>query len=859
MKRLLAVASASLMLSLGLTACGGGGGSSPAASGGGGGGLQATGFQVPTEISAVPTNLSGVAGGVTKPGLRSKLMALKRAATDAGTDYSNAQTTKFVEEHALDQFSIVEEIMKSLAQTHYADATNLGHGPYKAMVTQPGNDKGSASKVLQPWIVDSKMITENGKEVNVVQVWIEETDDSGQPKPIKAQFKISASATKRSDGSYQDYGVWNLNAGLGGSDSFTADASVGANGEAVLKIHEISSEHGGGGTTTETKGVLNKSDGSGFGKVVFPDFSNCNSPSCVPTATEAKYVYDAHHLAVQAGSNAVEFKDRDNVTDMTHQYGMYESDTGKDVLKTHSFGFPVQYTDTNGVRQFAYYGAWQGRHQLWANGGTVPEGTVVTRQDRGSNQTAETYTVSQAFLGTLVKRTLVAADINDLVNIPVETWVNFNYNLLYNGSNWVDCPPGGMIFNFQSPATCPTGTVVTDFAFLEDNPLDTRKFININKFSGQGQPTQYIRLAAGDSRATSGAGFYQVTMGAPGTPPTIGAKWTNPTSGDQLNANVGGSIYIAYNGTHWVQKKLLSFDQSTWTPTFADPTADTDYTLDPTREYYINNQGINYVVKVNQADPSGYTTKIELQSVANPVNAASFVPAGTTFKQQWDNNGNASTFSFDTNSAHTTTFLKLVYATVSTTDQTAGINVGDIVTQGQWGLVAYDSQNANTGIQFNWDYPSNGQAGGTLTYLIDGNSTYKLLDDPIRLAPITLTNHHGDSKTFSLQFDGWMGGLPDLYQELQKNDFVMTSTISDKVVNIPAGTEVVDASDATKHYLIKPLETSQFLNTISDPLNLDLTDANNLDLSTVPTFVDPGLGAEPQVTGVKYSEGVLVE
>ena len=858
MKRLLAVASASLILSLGLTACGGGGGSS---SSGGGGGLQATGFEVPTEISAVPTNLSGSVGGVSKPaGFRSKLMALKRAATDPGTDYSNAKSTKYVEEHALEQFNIVEDIMKSLEQTHYADATNINQGPYKAMVTQPGNDKGSASKQLEPWTVDSKMTTENGKDVNVVNVWITETRDGGQQN-IRAQFKIYASATKKADGSYQDYGVWTLNAslGTGSGESFTADASVGANGEAIVKIHSIESH--GGGVLTDTEGILNKSDTSGFGKVTFPDFSNCTSPSCTPTVTEAKYVYDSAHLAVQAGSDPVQFKDRNSVTDMTHQYGMYDGVTGLDVLKIKSFGFPVKYTTTdgNGVTQtqYAYYGAWQGRHQLWANGGTVPAGTVVTRQDRNSNQTAETYTVSQPFVGTLVKRTPVTADINDLINIPVETWVNFNYNLLYDGSNWVNCPPGGMVFG--NPNTCPTGTVISDFTFLEDNPLDTRKFININRWTNTGS-IEYARLSAGDSRATSGAGFYQVTHDPTSGNLIIGAFYdasnlsNQPVSGDMLNANIGGSIYIAYNGTNWVQKKLISFDQSTWTPTF-DPAGDTTYTLDPTREYYINNHGINYIVKVAQG--GGFDVKIELQSVANPVNATTFVPAGTIFKQQWDNSGSASTFSFVTDSA-SANFLKLVYATVSTTDAAAGIAAGSVVTQGQWGLVAFDSGNNNIG-QFNWDYPPPGQTFGTLNYLIDGTGAYKLLDDPIRLAPITLTNNAGQSKTLSLQFDGWMGGLPDLFQELQKNNFVMTTDISDKVINIPAGTLVTDQVDPAKSYLIKPLETSEFLNIVSDPGNLDLSLAANLDLSTVPTFVDPGVGAEPQVTGVKYSEGVLVQ
>src|SRR5581483_9188573 len=279
-RRIMAYASISLLLSYTLTACGGGGSSSSDV------GLAGKpGFSVPTEISAVPTNSSSAASGkpAAKASFKSQLLAVKQAATDAGTDYSNAQTTKYVEEHALEQFSTVEDVMKSLAQTHYADAANINQGPYKAMVSEVGNNNGSATKQLQPWIVDSAMIVENGKEVNRVRVWIDEMDN-GVLKPIKAEFKITASATKNADGSYADYGVWTLNAGLGPTDSFTASASIGANGGAIVKVHEIHSENG---NTVETKGILNKSDGSGFGKVIYPDWSACNSPNCIPATPTA--------------------------------------------------------------------------------------------------------------------------------------------------------------------------------------------------------------------------------------------------------------------------------------------------------------------------------------------------------------------------------------------------------------------------------------------------------------------------------------------------------------------------------------------------------------------------------------------
>lgn len=154
------------LLSAGLTACGSS--TSPTSS------TSTTGLSLPTEISAVPTDqtTSSKARAKSGLGLRSKLSAF-RAATDAGTDYSKTITNTFVNEHTLEQFDIIEEVLAALAQTHYADAINIGSGPYKSMVSWQDEENGVSTKKLEPWIVQSDIIIENGAEVTRARAWIE--------------------------------------------------------------------------------------------------------------------------------------------------------------------------------------------------------------------------------------------------------------------------------------------------------------------------------------------------------------------------------------------------------------------------------------------------------------------------------------------------------------------------------------------------------------------------------------------------------------------------------------------------------------------------------------------------------------
>ncbi|HEX7624967.1 MAG TPA: hypothetical protein VF400_15425, partial [Anaeromyxobacteraceae bacterium] len=350
-------------------------------------GGSAAGIALPTEISALPTKATAASATA---GLGRSSLALT-----ASSDYELARTVKYVNEPALSQFDIFNTIFDALGQTHYADPANVGQGPYGAMVSWIEDHGDQQTKQLVPWVVDSSLVAEGGKTVNRVQVWFPQVMGDGAQHLIRIQLVISEPPTQKADGSYADYGVWRLDARFddAGQQFFAASASRGAGGLSVVMLHELDKPG------QETRGILEKSDASGFGRVVFPDYNACNSPDCQPTALPVAYAYDADHVALKTGAEPVLFKDRTAVVDLVNRYGLFDAVTGEDVAKTHAFGFPLRFHDAQGAEQYAYYGAWQGHHQVWGNGQTIPGGTAVTRADLPPGAAAQTYTVSAPYVG----------------------------------------------------------------------------------------------------------------------------------------------------------------------------------------------------------------------------------------------------------------------------------------------------------------------------------------------------------------------------------------------------------------------------------------------------------------------------
>ncbi len=992
-------------LAVTISGCSGGGGGSSSGGGGGGDSAAVSRYTMPSEISAVPTN-EDAEGDSAKYTFSASLRGIVKALTDANTDYSKATTRKYVEEHSLQQFDMLSEALSAIAETQYME--EVGEGPYTAMVVMEGKESGQSTKELQKWVVQSDAVEVDGETVLRVRAWIEENHD-GETEVIKAEFTVTTPPTQRADGSYEDYGEWTLMVQFGKSEDnyFAASCEQGDSGTSIIKVHEKMMDFGPGGGSEgeestmansgpEAMAILYRGDTSGYGKVYYPNYEDfycfeCNQSGGIPHTT-AIYAYNEDYLGIlddfdatagyDAQSGDAVYKNRGSVVEMTHQYGVFNATTGEDIMKSKNFGFPLRYTDGSGFEMHGYYGAWQGRHQLWGGDQSIAEDTIVTREVFGPDQDeadAETYKVGPTFNGVLVKRTMVPADPSDIQNIPVEIWVDNNYEMVYDSGAWQYCTQmnwgeipateagtedlssgaaiGGLDFDVSTKNSGGTTTItisagtyndrdsvrnaintqlsmngfwslqavdngnsidITQYSWSGDNftiaegtadgflgimgwdagtyqaPMckvdlinfettvgldslivadnDHRKHVNINGYDPNagtyGECKDYLYREVDGTK-----NFYEAEYveGDYGMQLTLKSPTTaiDTTAISQLNVWIGGSIWVAYTGTGstgWVEKEISYFNEQYWKPEFNDD-GDKDYILPEGRELYINMEGANYIVTRSGED---LTVKYELQTACNPENATTVVPAGTEFTEQWNSNM-SSTYERQTKPARDD-YLMLVYKTIGDNDKEwdegsqtyiarDGIAVGDIISN-VWGITATIG---GVETQFNWEYNANG-GWGAVTYLMEGNDTdgweYVLLSDPVRFDSITATNGAGDTKTLSLQYDGWMMGLPDMYMDLQKNNWVMTEDMANKVINIVAGTEVTDSStDPATVYVLKPREISQFLSVVTDTTGLTLPNialGADVSLSTVPVFVDHGMGAMPTDTEIKYSEGIAV-
>jgi hypothetical protein len=819
------------------------------------------GVALPNEVSALPTT-----GAAAEARAAMREVSRGLAAFGPDTDYAKAETFKFVNESSLSRFEILNTIFKAISQTHYDDPAVLGMGPYLAMVSWTEERGGQQVKQLVKWQVDSKIVQVDGVDANKVQVWFEQPLTDGAQRLIRVQLLIIEPPRMNADGvSYADYGKWSLVAAYdpGGGAYLAASADRDASGMSIVKIHEFYPPPRPGRPAWETKGILHRSSTAGAGRVLYPN-TECPGlapgEECQQTPTEISYVYDGSTVTMKDGSDPVVSKDRTRVVDLVNRYGLFDASTGATVVR--NFGFPVLFQDAQGTERIGYYGAWQGRHQIWRgdpDNATLPRGTVVTRGDVAPGGTAPAFTTSGAYTGTLVKRDMLPASLAELTGIYLEINQVESFALYPDGTGgWCkkmvtgeDRPLDEARFSCATPDAVPFTDA--DFAaWLVDQPNGIPRYVAPAYWDEQALQVKVLVYAAAGAWGPSG--LYEAEFSVSASNWTMKVPYTPfvlPAQSLELCVQDVDTIYVSWNGTAWVQKEFLSFDRSNWAP-IVGPN-DTPYTLELGREHYILGASGNFLVKRTEA---GVEVQVEMQRVANPGNAATFLAVGTTFKEQYVTyNGVPSVFRFDTDE-RSASFMRLLYVTVGTYEPTDAVEGGPVTLRKLGLFEQRDGQ--PTGIQFNWDYPSQSQPGGIQEFLQDAGGVV-LLDDPIRFASIPLANGAGETRHFQLQFDGnWIHGLPNLADAIRLAGFNASPELANKVVVVPDGTEVTDPLDG-RSYVVKQLQIEEYLNP-TDALPLDLSPAGALQLDTVPGYVaaDPPMGEMDPNAVLRYSEGIEV-
>ncbi len=866
---MLAVATFATMLSV---ACGGGSGGSSTSTGTEVFGTQ--GIELPSEVSAV-SSTTGVAGaeGIMSL-LRPRAYGTMAAADLPDTsDYHTIIVRKFVEVRALEVFDILADIFDAVRQTHYED--HVGDGWYKCMVAfkDTGGDGANQTR-LEDWYINSRMFDTGTGSENRVQIKMKSNNGpGGGAELIRVETIIREAPTRNSDDTLADMGDWEIKAIFSGTNYFHATASVLEGGESQVTLEEsFTMEEGPGGGSIEehTRAVIIRSATDGYGVVEYNDWQSCMGPcEGSPPTVEVSFAYNENYLTIQpAGGDSTSY-DRNDDHELVHRYALFDSTTGTDIEKSKNFGFPVR-TESG---QHGWYGAWQDRHELWLDGQAATSGTSVTRDGLPPEQTPPTYTTKR-FSGAMNRVDLVQGSMDQLDGVTAEIHIWNDYRLRWNAAEtrWDLC------VGFDGFGGCETESDFTSKLPVLQMPGEKDRFwVNVHGCNegepGQWSCTDYVYDTDGFYLATFGQNGPEST----GTPLDTGSL----SDGAELWASVGGQGYIEYTGefsgptstTGWVQKTLLDFDQDTWTPSFST-TGDSEFQFEMGREYFVNQRGSNLrVTRVAENDNAAdYAVYMEAHKVAKPVADLSAVIAdGAQLVDGWDQEGSSKYVLNTTTTADN--YLLLEYAVLSERDEGDGKSVGDVVTQDMWGLrVDGDESPISEAVLYNWEYQGENDGWGGVTYLVDGEGDYVLLDEPLRFEAIALASTddlvqeraENEWISYALTFDGWLQGVPDPWFELQRIGFEGSDipAVLAKNVRIPDGTLLTSSSDSTTYY-IKAVDVGIFLGFVTAFPNGEqpsLSPAATIDLETdLPDFVAPTLDTTiPTDAELLYVEGIPV-
>jgi hypothetical protein len=397
-----------------MAACSGG------SSGGGSGGGSIAALSLPDRIE-----LSNVEDGSDAA---SHAASLSRAATDAGTDYSEAVKHSWLDD--TDALDMVNDILGVVKDTAYENFVN--DGAYKALVRQVGESQesqsgGSATSTTTEQLMEIyvNVTRASNSDPMIVKVWVEEDEGPGDgPMLIRGHFTVTQGVSDD-----YPYGVMEAhfrgtaldNSGNEGDDVFNMAMSVGASGgNVVIENVEDSDEDGMFEFHRRVRVVANAdvTEGNAYVSEQETDWDTMTLPE--PTVMQVAF-NETHFKITEEGEDPVVYT-KDELRHRVYRYQLFDADTGDAV--TLNSGFPFETAD--GKHGYVgYYGLWS------------PHGTTIEHGDTVYDMDDNEYTVFRSS-GKLTKHTQSEMELGDLTDVELSKWSDGEDTIVaWNGTNFV--------------------------------------------------------------------------------------------------------------------------------------------------------------------------------------------------------------------------------------------------------------------------------------------------------------------------------------------------------------------------------------------------------------------------------------
>ena len=397
------------------------------------------------ESSATSSAISSVGSLVLD--VASIQAAINTESLSTNSDYHKDETQVYVNEKTSRSLDTVNMILCYFDQIQYDKMLNLGN--YKAQVDESqcdmekgnsssdsgsggGSNKSAGNQVTYSYWTANSSRTDNSS-LQIVKVWVEATEDD--PQYIKAKLSITeGSSSGNSLGIFRlDFAGYEVDNNGNPTSQTTMKGYMYTEQESsdqvALKFYNVGSHKENNDVFHYEEGInvtRNPTGSEGSGSALGQKWDQDG-----PTAIVYNFSYNNDYF-YRGNENKVVCLDRNNFNETAWRYGVYDSNGARVDI---SSGFPIRYE--SGDKTFH---GWIGYWGLWMpSEAGVTNGTVVTKEAFGSNETEENYMVFQVG-GKLEKHTKKTLTMDQIENIPLSWWDNDNnkdFQVLWNGSNLV--------------------------------------------------------------------------------------------------------------------------------------------------------------------------------------------------------------------------------------------------------------------------------------------------------------------------------------------------------------------------------------------------------------------------------------